>query len=391
MKYTVSDSSLTSVADAIRTKGGTSASLSFPDGFVSAIQNIPSGGEDFPVFTITWNSGGSYTITCNKTYSECLTCWNDSDYRAAILTIYSDSREIWLGAYAYNYSSQDSTIYYGTETSGDPVADYIITYTSAGNITYAQSGISSRTSSDMTANNLTVTAPAGYYENNATKTLTDNNLVAGNIKKDVSIFGVTGSYEGSGGGSTLITKSITANGTYSAEDDSADGYSSVTVAVAGPPYVTGTFTGSTTEKGGIKTLSISYSGNGYPISLQIFPTAGSYKSGTTIYTSTQKMAMIVYSMTKDDTGTAPDWGNDAEKNRGVVFALYKNSDSDGTVITTSMKKDTRVFTTQNPVGSYSVNAVKFYDKNTMKIWIANTGEYGFLPEVEYTYQIVYSS
>jgi len=38
---------------------------------------------------------------------------------------------------------------------------------------------------------------------------------------------------GSSGGSssTLITKTITANGTYDAEDDSADGYSSVTVNV----------------------------------------------------------------------------------------------------------------------------------------------------------------
>ena len=34
-----------------------------------------------------------------------------------------------------------------------------------------------------------------------------------------------------GGSATLITKSITANGTYSAQDDSADGYSSVTVNV----------------------------------------------------------------------------------------------------------------------------------------------------------------
>lgn len=38
------DSDLTSVANAIRTKGGTSAQLAFPAGFVSAIQNIPSGG-----------------------------------------------------------------------------------------------------------------------------------------------------------------------------------------------------------------------------------------------------------------------------------------------------------------------------------------------------------
>lgn len=36
------------------------------------------------------------------------------------------------------------------------------------------------------------------------------------------------------GGGTLITKSITANGTYDADDDNADGYSSVTVAVPTP-------------------------------------------------------------------------------------------------------------------------------------------------------------
>lgn len=44
---------------------------------------------------------------------------------------------------------------------------------------------------------------------------------------------------------TLITKSITQNGTYDAEDDNADGYSSVTVSVSGGSglaYETGTFT-----------------------------------------------------------------------------------------------------------------------------------------------------
>ena len=38
------DADLTSVANAIRTKGGTSASLAFPAGFVQAIGDIPSGG-----------------------------------------------------------------------------------------------------------------------------------------------------------------------------------------------------------------------------------------------------------------------------------------------------------------------------------------------------------
>ena len=43
------DTDLTSVADAIRTKGGTSASLAFPSGFVTAIGNIPTGGGTLPL------------------------------------------------------------------------------------------------------------------------------------------------------------------------------------------------------------------------------------------------------------------------------------------------------------------------------------------------------
>ena len=65
--------------------------------------------------------------------------------------------------------------------------------------------IASKTSSDLTANVLTVTAPAGYYGLDATKTLTDANLLAENIKKDVTIFSVTGTYEGGGGGTSWET------------------------------------------------------------------------------------------------------------------------------------------------------------------------------------------
>ena len=73
--------------------------------------------------------------------------------------------------------------------------------------------IATKTSSDMTASTLTVTAPAGYYASDASKTLTDANLIAGNIKKDISIFGVTGTLEG--GGSGLVYES----GTYTPASD----------------------------------------------------------------------------------------------------------------------------------------------------------------------------
>ena len=53
--------------------------------------------------------------------------------------------------------------------------------------------------------------------------------------KKIILNGTTYFASGGGGGSTptLITKTITENGTYSAEDDSADGYSEVTVDVSG--------------------------------------------------------------------------------------------------------------------------------------------------------------
>lgn len=46
------DLDLVAVANSIRQRGGTSASLSFPNGMVDAIAAIPSGGADLPSLTV---------------------------------------------------------------------------------------------------------------------------------------------------------------------------------------------------------------------------------------------------------------------------------------------------------------------------------------------------
>ena len=67
------DADLTSVANAIRTKGGTSASLAFPAGFVDAIDAIETGGggaaNGYHVYTgITPNAdSGNITIPIDET------------------------------------------------------------------------------------------------------------------------------------------------------------------------------------------------------------------------------------------------------------------------------------------------------------------------------------
>ena len=83
--------------------------------------------------------------------------------------------------------------------------------------TYVGSGITQRSSADLTSSGLSVTAPSGYYSSNASVTLSDPYHLAEDIKSGVSIFGKTGTYGGSytGVGTLLSTYSIGAVSTSS--------------------------------------------------------------------------------------------------------------------------------------------------------------------------------
>lgn len=67
-EYLTNDTDLKAVADAIRTKAGSTATLSFPDGFVSAVNGIQTGGGGagfkvtFPATATNWNKvDGDYS------------------------------------------------------------------------------------------------------------------------------------------------------------------------------------------------------------------------------------------------------------------------------------------------------------------------------------------
>lgn len=76
-----------------------------------------------------------------------------------------------------------------TAAAGDVLSGKYF-YKSTGEKT--QGSIASKSSSDLQASVLTVTAPAGYYASAASKTLTDASLISGNIKSGATIFGVSG-------------------------------------------------------------------------------------------------------------------------------------------------------------------------------------------------------
>lgn len=87
------DADLTSVANAIRTKGGTSASLAFPADFVSAIGAIPSGSTmDFDDFLNGTFPTGAFTAD-SATVIPAYSCYNRKNITSVYSTTVTDLRE----------------------------------------------------------------------------------------------------------------------------------------------------------------------------------------------------------------------------------------------------------------------------------------------------------
>lgn len=80
------DNDLTSVATAIRTKGGTSSQLAFPAGFVSAVQAIPTGG-------VTPTGTKNISITANGVTTEDVTNYASAQITANVPNTYAAADE----------------------------------------------------------------------------------------------------------------------------------------------------------------------------------------------------------------------------------------------------------------------------------------------------------
>ncbi len=147
--YLTTDTDLASIADAIREKGGTSAQLVYPDGFVEAIENIET------TLTLQTKSVTPTESTQNVT--------PDSGYDGL--------SQVNVGAIP--------PFYVGT-------------------------GVTRKAAQTYTPTTNDQTIASGQYLTGAQTIKGDANLLAENIKKDVVLFGVTGTLE-SGGGSSATT------------------------------------------------------------------------------------------------------------------------------------------------------------------------------------------
>lgn len=155
------------------------------------------------------------------------------------------------------------------------------------------------------------------------------------------------------------------------------------------PLVSGTFTGSTSEKGSAKSITIPYSGSGYPIYGVIYPSGGAWKPSGTLTTLVQRYAIIWAAFVKDDFSATPDYSANAAQNYGETYLQYKNSDNDATVVAYSAKHNLRLYYTSAAL-AYTDNFWRINSSTSMSVFIANTS-YGFPDGIEFTYHIIYSS
>ena len=157
-------------------------------------------------------------------------------------------------------------------------------------------------------------------------------------------------------------------------------------------FVRGTFTASASEKGTSKDVTVSYSGSGYPVSIVVYPSAGSYKSGSDMYELIQDKAITMFCATKADAGTAPDYydSTDVAKNGTFSFGIYKYGSSDKTSYSSGMSKDYKMYIERWGAGDSHSNCVRFKSATVISFYIQSSN-YGFVDGIEYTYEIAYSS
>lgn len=154
-------------------------------------------------------------------------------------------------------------------------------------------------------------------------------------------------------------------------------------------FVTGTFQYSTTSAAA-QTITLDYSGNGYPIACVIVLDDGVLDS---TYTNTvARYSIAQYFMTKTYTGTTPTFTTSGDANQGAVATVYKSSASTAATLTRTSSATANTFSSSAASAS-TTTCVRFTTKTKMSIYSgANSGtsRYGFFSGKKYRYWIVYS-
>ena len=161
--------------------------------------------------------------------------------------------------------------------------------------------------------------------------------------------------------------------------------------------VQGTFTTGST-RAGTGSISLNYTGNGYPIAAFIYIAGGAYNNtasgNTEWYASVNRYDCGVFYATKSEMNTTPTYvsSGSVTANGAVVAIIYKNSTSDGTSYTRTSNMTAKMYNSGNASTSY--NCIRFKGNGkTLSWYVGNkaSNSIGLAPSTTYAYIVVYSS
>lgn len=193
--------------------------------------NIKNGVTIFGV-TGTYSGGGASLVSTSVSYTPSQTAISDT---LTPPTGYDGFDQVGVSVAAIPSASTPVLNFGGINASGDLTVDVDIAnggYIAAGTHQLTETtAVTSKSATTYTPGTTDQTIAAGQWLYGNQTILGDADLVAGNIKKDVSIFGVTGTYEGGGGlpsyYSDLVEGTLNGNFTFP-ETTAARAFSNIT-------------------------------------------------------------------------------------------------------------------------------------------------------------------
>lgn len=147
--------------------------------------------------------------------------------------------------------------------------------------------------------------------------------------------------------------------------------------------VVGTFVGTT--EGTAMDVDIPYTGNGYPVSVIIYPSA----SAESVFDSTiRQYAVAFYSSVKNGLSQSPAYSGGTDDKAKVLYRS-KSSSSNASAMSDSSGITAPIYDNIAATGATN-NVVKINSATKLSVYIIGTTGRGFLANTEYTYIVVYS-
>lgn len=165
---------------------------------------------------------------------------------------------------------------------------------------------------------------------------------------------------------------LTSDGTITTGTASGGGASNVVIG----SFTTGTTTGTTGS------VSVPYTGSGFPLAAMVFVKGGAYNSANADwYNSTHRYAVGQW--------TYHNAQQSSSCNTGVTTWIYKNNASSATTYSRSSAMSTTVRSSSAATGAGATCVRLSVDGKTLK-WYVSSTSYGLLAGIEYTYILIFS-